>query len=168
MTGRSTGTAAILVAMASAAAATPEAVEIGRFGDWRVLKGSDTTGPVCFAVTEPKETLPAGAKRDAVVLYISTWPKDGIKSEISVLLGYPAKRGGEASVTIGTTVFKLTLRDDKGYVMDPTQELKLLDAMKKGPKLLVQAISERGTTTKDTYSLAGFTQALQGMASACP
>ena len=40
--------------------------------------------------------------------------------------------------------------------------------MKKGSKLTIQAVSERGTTVNDTYSLTGMTSALQALASGCP
>ncbi len=65
---------------------------------------------------------------------------------------------------VGAEKYVLFGREDRAYVADPTEELKLVEAMKKGQKLVIQATSERGTTTTDTYSLQGFLQAFQAVA----
>ena len=93
---------------------------------------------------------------------------DGVKAEISVKLGYPIKTGSDITVMVGNDTFTLFPKEERAYVADATEELKLIEAMKKGSKLTVQATSERGTATTDTYSLAGLSQALQALAAACP
>lgn len=142
--------------------------KLGAFGNWTVNATPEEAGKTCFAATQPTQKEPAGANRAPVVLYISAWPKDGVKSEISVKLGYKIKGGSDVTVVIGATTYSLFAKDDRAFVADATQELKLLDEMKKGAKLVVQATSERGTATTDTYSLAGLTQAMKSLAEACP
>jgi hypothetical protein len=150
------------------AACAQNAVETGRFGNW-ILHQSNAAGHrICFAATEPKAKEPAGANRAKTLLYISAWPKEGVKSEFSVKLGYPIKSGSEVTVLVGNDAFKLFAKDERAFVADETDELKLIEAMKKGSKLVVQATSERGTATTDTYSLTGLGQALQAMAASCP
>lgn len=140
----------------------------GKFDNW-TLHVSDTAGTkICFAATEPREKKPAGAKRTTAVLYVSTWPKDGVKTEISVKLGFKIKAGSKIAVEIGKDTFKLFPNDERAYVADGPQESKLLDAMMKAPALTVQAAPERGDLTTDTYSLAGLSQALAAMAQSCP
>lgn len=139
-----------------------------KFGDWRLVTTEAGGSKLCFIASEPKEMQPQGANRDKVVFYVSAWPKDGVKAEVSVLLGYPGKRATDGAITVGTATFKMQHRDDKGFVLDPTQELKLIDAMKKGSRMQVQGISERGTATTDTYSLSGMEKALQALAASCP
>ena len=51
---------------------------------------------------------------------------------------------------------------------DAADEQKLIEAMKKGSKLVVKATSTRGTQTTDTYSLNGLSQAMDAIATACP
>lgn len=154
--------------------AYPEAVaaqganRLGAFGDWTVNATPDAASKTCFAASQPTQKEPAGANRAPVVLYISAWPKDGVKSEISVKLGYRIKGGSDVTVIVGTATYSLFPKDDRAFVADATQELKLLDEMKKGAKMVVQATSERGTATTDTYSLAGLTQAMKSLAEACP
>jgi invasion protein IalB len=163
---------AAFLASASAAlaqgAVAQTAVETGRFGDWIVHQSSGGGSKICFAATQPKTKEPATANRSKIVLYISAWPKEGVKSEISIKMGYPVKSGSTVAVTVGSDVFDLFGKDDRAFVADPTEELKLIEAMKKGSKLTVQGSSEKGTVTIDTYSLNGLGQAMQALAAACP
>ena len=155
------------VALAASPALAQTATQIGRHGDWTLHAGDTAGSKVCFVTTEPKESLPKEAKRGSVLVYISAFPKEGVRTEVSVKLGYPVRKGAPVTVTIGTTAFQLYAHLDSGFVADPTQELKLLDAMKKGSRLTVQATSERGTTTTDQFSLSGLSDALKQMASVC-
>lgn len=155
--------------LASAGAASAQsAVETGRFGDWIVHQSTGGPSKICFAASQPKVKEPATANRSKIVLYISAWPKEGVKSEISIKMGYPIKSGSTVIVTVGSDTFGLFGKEDRAYVADPTEELKLIEAMKKGSKLTIQASSEKGTATTDTYSLSGLGQAMQAIAAACP
>lgn len=156
---------AILVAATSVA---PAANLVKTFKDWSLFAHEESQNKICFAASQPKESTPADSKRDPAFFYISAWPKDGVKSEVSVRLGYPIKKGSTVTVDIGGTKFDLFANDDKAFVADPTQELKLIEAMKRGSIMKVEAVSEKGTATADSYSLMGISAALQGLANECP
>lgn len=83
-------------------------------------------------------------------------------------LGYPINTEKGATVTIGTDVFKLFSKEQHGFVADPSEELKLIDALKKGSTAMVRATSTRGTSTTDTYSLSGISTALEKLTATCP
>jgi hypothetical protein len=84
-----------------------------------------------------------------------------------VRVGYPLKGGSEVTLSVGNTSFKLFVHNDRAYIADAGDELKLLDVMRKGSTMTVVGTSERGTTTTDTYSLAGISQALQAVTTNC-
>jgi hypothetical protein len=140
---------------------------VNTFSDWSSYAHDDGKTKICFAVSRPKSQEPKNVNRDPAYLYVSAWPRDGVKSEISIRIGYPFKKDSQVTVTVGPASFKLFTQSDRAYVSDATQELKLIDAMKKGASLQVQGISERGTTTTDTYSLTGLSQAIQSLAEQC-
>ncbi len=158
--------ASLLLSPVAARAQT--AVEAGKFSDWSLNLATEANQKLCFAATLPRTKEPPGANRGKALLYISAWPKDGIKSEVSVKLGYKIKPDSEITVAVGDDTFKLFANDERAFVADATDELKLLEAMKKGSKLTVKATSARGTATTDTYSLSGLGQALQALAQRCP
>lgn len=159
--------AAVLSAMTTAAAAQGASVS-GTFGAWSLYTTAAGASQLCFVAAAPEEKKPATANRATMLFYISAWPKDGVRSEVSVKLGYPIKKGSTVEVAVGKETFKLFAKDERAYVANATEELKLLEALKKGAKVVVAATSERGTTTTDVYSLTGLTQALQAMAETCP
>lgn len=158
------GTFAALTA-AAALAQAPKLVST--FSDWSSYMHEDARAKICFAVSQPKSQEPKGANRDPAFFYVSAWPKDGVRTEISVKIGYPFKKGSEATVTVGNTSFKLFTQNDRAFVGDAAQEVKLIEAMKKAQTMQVQGTSERGTATTDNYSLAGLAQALQAATEQC-
>lgn len=149
-------------------AAAQGAVETGRHGAWIMHQSADAASKSCFAAAQPTAKEPAGANRGRTLLYVTAWPKEGVKAEVSIKLGYPIKAGSDITVTVGNDAFALFPNEERAYVADATEELKLIEAMRKGSKLTVQATSERGTATTDTYSLSGLSQALQALAAGCP
>jgi hypothetical protein len=157
---------ALAVALPGGVAA--QATKVGTFNEWTVYSSGAGKTKICFAAGAPKTGEPSTARRDPIYFYISAWPNDGVKSEISVKIGYAFKSGATATVTIGSSEFKLFTQGDKAFVSDATEELKLIEAMKKGSSMIVEGTSQRGTATKDTYSLAGIGQALQAVSAGCP
>jgi len=155
------------LAFAAVPAAAQEMTTAGTFGDWSLLTDSATPPEFCFITSEPKSTTPKGASRQPPRAYISAWRKDGIKGEVSFRMGFPVKRSGEGMATVAPTGFKLFGAGDKAFVSDATQELKLVEAMRKGDQLTIEITSERGTVVTDTYSLTGVGQALQKLKETC-
>lgn len=165
------GMRGLLLVCLAGGAATAEAqtvFEAGKFGNWTLHQSEDAGQKICFAVSEPTEKTPPGANRGKVLLYVSAWTKDGIKTEVSVKQGYPIKPGSEVAVTVGADSFQLFAKDERAFVADQASELKLVEVMKGGATLTVAGTSARGTATLDTYSLTGLTQALEAMAASCP
>jgi hypothetical protein len=135
--------------------------------DWALYTDSKTPHQFCFVTSEPKSSDPADTAREAPRIYISAWPGEGIKGEVSVRLGFPPKKSSEISASIDPASFKLFASDERAYVQDQTLELKLVDAMKKGSKLTISATTATGSAVTDTYSLTGLGQALQELQKTC-
>ncbi|MEL6298180.1 MAG: invasion associated locus B family protein [Pseudomonadota bacterium] len=153
-------TATVLAAALLSAGATAATKLTTKFKDWEVYQHSGSPADICFATSKPKETAPRGISRDSAYFYVSAWPKDGVKAEISLKLGYEIEQGSDVVVQIGNGRFRLFPKGDKAFVRDPRDELKLIEAMKGGSFMVVTAKSESGTSTKDTYSLIGVTKAI--------
>ena len=159
-------TLALAAALAGGAKAESVA-KVNSFGDWSLYIDDKKPHQFCFVASEPKSSEPSDAAREAPHIYISAWPKDGVKTEVSFLLGFPAKKNTEVTATVAPAGFKLFASDDRAFVQDPTQELKLVDAMKKGSKLSIAATTQTGVAVMDNYSLSGLGQAMGELQSAC-
>jgi len=137
------------------------------FSAWTLYAHSGSPGDICFITSQPRETKPADVQRERAYFYVSSWTKDGIRGQISVLLGYDLEDQTPITVTVGSRRFKMFAKDDKGFVGDATSELQLLDAMKRGNFMTVTAKTKDGTQTIDTYSLIGATAAVNSLANGC-
>lgn len=57
--------------------------------------------------------------------------------------------------------------NDKAWAVSEKTDKELVAAMKKGERMIVTGESSRGTATKDTYSLSGFTAAYRAISAKC-
>ena len=169
MLSRRRGIAALsLIWLSSATALGADAVtRVDTYGDWSLLTDTNAPHLFCFVTSEPKASEPQDVPRDAPRAYISSWPKDGIRGEISFRMGSPIKKNADGTATVNRNKYNLFAAKDRVFVKDATQELKLLDAMRKGNSLTVVIASESGTTVTDTYSLSGVGSALQKLQETC-
>ena len=69
---------------------------------------------------------------------------------------------------VGDQTFELLAKTTNLWVKNPAKEGQLVDEMRKGAKLQVKAASKKGNMTIDTYSLVGFSQALDRVQKDCP
>ena len=144
-----------------------KASSIGVFGEWGAYQtqGKQKT---CYALAQPKTREPEKVKRDSAYVFISSRPAENVKNEISIIMGFPMKDGGEAQAWIGDSDFSLIAKGSNAWVKNPAEESRFIDALKKGSKLVVKAASTKGKVTTDTYSLGGLSQALDKVRKECP
>jgi hypothetical protein len=151
----------------SVVVASAQTRNVSKFGEWTVYAHDDASGRLCFASTPPRASDPPQDTGFKPLLYVSAWPREGVRAEVSVKSASPLKPGALSSIIVDKSTFKLSTNGDRAYVLDPTDELKLLEAMKKGSSVIVLVQTEQGVIAKDTYALAGITQALQAITTAC-
>ena len=150
------------------------------YGDWGVYQTQAAKGRVCYTLAQPKERAPADLKRDPAYAFISDRPGEGVRHEISFIMGFDVASAGdaadskkkgadkEATAVVGDQTFELLAKTSNLWVKNPAKEGQLVDEMRKGAKLQVKAASKKGNLTTDTYSLAGFSQALDRVQKDCP
>ena len=163
------GFLAVPAGVASAAQEKPEL--LGSFRDWHVYQTGTGANRLCYALSQPKDMAPKNANRGSVFFLISTWPGRKVRNEPSVVPGYQYKDGTKTEVEIGTDKFTFFIKNDGtaggAWMEDPNDERKLIESMKKGSGMNISGTSSRGTVTKDTYSLAGISAALDKIDQSC-
>ncbi len=137
------------------------------YGDWSLMTDASTPHLFCFLTSEPKSSAPSDAQRQPPRAYISAWPKDGIRAEVSFRMGFKIKKATPGLATVSPAGFRLFGSGDRVYVTDSTRELKLVEAMRKGSTLTVAATPDTGAAVTDTYSLNGVETALQKLQETC-
>ena len=154
-----------------ASAQSSAQVSLGSFRRWSAVAATTANGKMCFAVSQPTESSyqPNDVKsRDPVYFMVTTVPAKKIQNEISTMIGYPFAEGSKVTVDIASAEFTLFTKGSEAWIEDPAQQPALVDAIRHGDKMTVQGTSRRGTTTIDSYSLAGSGGALEAIAKECP
>ncbi|MDA8653750.1 invasion associated locus B family protein [Alphaproteobacteria bacterium] len=164
---------AITICIPTWAFAAPKAV--GTFQYWTVYTDDTGAAPVCYAVSQPRKKLPVGAKRGDIFLTITHRPGDGVRYEPGLRIGYPISPKSDPIAQVDNNRFRFfsgahakTGADEWAWIEDIDQTSQLIEALRKGSTLTFSATSQRGTQTKDTYSLMGFTRAMEALDEACP
>lgn len=141
-----------------------------RFGEWSTMRIEMSESRLCFAVTRARSVTARGAAGQARHghVHVASWPQAGVKAEVSVRAGAALRIGVPAQIAIGSEQFTLFTKQDGAYVDNPIDELKLLEAMKKGSQMTFSAQMEEGGAVSDTFSLSGLAAALAHVTQGCP
>jgi invasion protein IalB len=144
---------------------------LGSFQDWSAYTRGTGDAKVCYALSEPKTKEPARAKRDPVYFLINDWPGRHSQAEAEIVPGYPYRDGSSVTVQVGGSKFSFFTKNQGSaggaWVLNPTDQPKLMAAMRNGSNAIVTGTSRRGTQTRDTYSLTGMGDALAKIHQAC-
>ncbi|MFW5660461.1 MAG: invasion associated locus B family protein [Oceanicaulis sp.] len=163
--------AALLTSAALAAPAAAqsggEPVFQGGHQDWRVFTRGEGDSRVCYATSRPSESLPASVDHGEVYFLVSTWANGAADEQPSFLAGYALRPASPPRVRVGADRFTMFVSEQEGFVEEARDEARLVDAMKRGSSMRVEAMSARGTATAYEFSLSGVTAALQKVEDLC-
>ena len=151
-----------------AAAPVAGATKLGTFGDWTAYATKDSKGKVCYAVSQPTSRKPSGLTRDPGFVFVTQKPKENVVDEVSFVLGFPAKdKGAGDTADVKGTTYDLFGRGHTAWTKAIADQRKLVADMKSGKDLVTKIASVSGHVTTDTYSLNGFSKALDASVKGC-
>ncbi|MGB8840791.1 MAG: invasion associated locus B family protein [Aliidongia sp.] len=159
--------AAILMVATPALAETPAPKLLGEYKDWSAYTVVEPRGEVCYAVSKPKKLEPAKMKRDATHLLVTHRPAEKQNNVVSVELGYNAAKDSAAAIMVGKDKFDFFTDKQTAWARDSETDKAVVGAMAKGSEVTAKAKPAGGGETADTYSLAGFGDALAQIDKAC-
>lgn len=169
MTLRGMAAIAVLMAGLGTASAQETTNVVATEGDWTVFAASNPQE--CWAVSPPKSTLNTKDGKEVEVtrgdirLYVAYRP--GQNGEVSFTGGYPFAPDSTVEVDIGGQKFNLFTDGENAWTGSPSEDQKLIGALRAGSTAVISGRSSRGTTTKDTFSLSGITAATNTAQSRC-
>lgn len=150
----------------AAQAAAPQL--IGEYDDWVAYYYRDSAGPVCYMASTPKKDEGKYAKRGDIYAVITHRPSEKSFDVLNINAGYTYKPGSKVIIKIGTKTFdRLFTSEDKAWAVNEKVDKEIVAEMKRGNRMVVHGTSSRGTQTKDTYSLAGFSSAYRAITNKC-
>ena len=140
---------------------------IGDYGDWAAYTYKENGKNVCYIASTPKRDEGKYTKRGDIYAVVTHRPAEKSFDVVNVVAGYTYKTESKAVVKIGKQTFNLYTQDDKAWTLTPQDDAKLVAAMKRGERMIIDGVSSRGTQTKDTYSLRGFMRAYTAISAKC-
>jgi hypothetical protein len=138
--------------------------------DWSVF--TEESPKECWGVSSPKETVntrdgaPVSVRRGDILLFVTFRP-GGAGGEVSFSGGYPFASGSTVKIDIEGTTFDLFSEGEWAWPASATDDASLLAALKGRTTAILSGQSGKGTKTQDTFSLRGFTAAMDEAASRC-
>ena len=132
-------------------------------GLWSLTKNNDW----CYIISLPVESdLPETKKRgeNYILVYKIIGTDENI---VQVEAGYQYNLEKDIVVKIDNTAFKFYSTEDSSETAWTDNDEKVIYAMKKGLELVLRGHSSRGTITNDTYTLKGFTSAINKLNKDC-
>ena len=139
--------------------------------NWSVFVEDNPTE--CWSVSAPEETVNSrggrvvAVTRSQILLMVSYRPSQGAKGQVAFTGGYPFATGSTVNVDISGNEFEMFTEGEWAWTASPSDDAKMVTAMKRGASAVVSAVSGRGTATKDTFSLSGFTAAVEDAEKRC-
>ena len=132
-------------------------------GSWTLTKDNDW----CYIGSLPiKSDLPETKKRgDNYILVYKIIGSD--ENIVQIEAGYQYNLDKDIIVKIDNTSFKFYSTEDSSDTAWTDNDEKVINAMKKGLELVLSGQSTRGTITNDTYTLKGFTSAINKLNEDC-
>ncbi len=162
---------AVLGLMAGTGAMAQESTNnVATMTDWSVF--TDENPKECWGVSSPRETVntrdgqPASVRRGDILLFV-TYRAGGSAGEISFSGGYPFADGSNVKIEIDGNAFDLFTNGEWGWPGTKEDDAAILTALKKGSTAVLTGRSGKGTQTQDTFSLRGFTAAMEEAAKRC-
>jgi Invasion associated locus B (IalB) protein len=163
--------ACVFLMMAGSAVAQESTNNVANMTDWSVFMEEDPKE--CWGVSKPTESTasrdgaPVQVQRGDALYFVTFRPGAGSAGEVSYTGGYPFAEGSTVNVTIGTDTFELFTDGEWAWPAAPEADAALLAAMKNGTDAILTSRSGRGNEIKDTFSLLGFTAAMEEAEKRC-
>ena len=106
-------------------------------------------------------------RRGDILLFVTYRPASGVAGEVSFTGGYPFAGGSTVTLQIDNDSFDLFSDGEWAWSGSKDEDTKIIAALKKGSSAVLTARSARGTQTRDSFSLLGFTAAMEEAANRC-
>jgi hypothetical protein len=139
--------------------------------DWRFIQETDRAE--CYAIATPtsqeatRDGEPVEVARSDTVLYVVYRPAEGLRGQVAFTGGYPFAADTPVTLEVEGTEFTLLTRDEWAWPANAEADARIVEAFRDGSEAVLTGQSERGTVTRDTFSLVGFSRSVEEAEGLC-
>ncbi len=141
---------------------------LGNFRDWYLYAYDDSGGKTCYIASKPTAEEGNYRRRGPSAVLVARLPIAGAGEQVSVQPGYGFKPGSTVEVKIGKRRWDFFTQGEHAWANTDEEDKQVIAAMKDGTEMTVRGTSTLDTYSLDTFSLLGFTAALEALRDACP
>ena len=140
---------------------------------WSVYVHEAEDRKLCFAASVPQRTRntrngePVSVRRGVTQVSVMFQPSIAVDGEVSFTGGYPFDPQKTVKLTVSGNTFILHVDGEWAWTGSPEEDRKIHDAFRRGASAIITGVSTRGTTTTDTFSLFGFSEAFEQAKKLC-
>ncbi|WP_234455321.1 invasion associated locus B family protein [Thermohalobaculum xanthum] len=141
--------------------------------DWSIFEAAGEKAKVCWIVSQPLKTVAlrggqqVEVRRGDIFLMVAVRPADGVSNEVSYIAGYPFRPGSNVEAKVGSNTLTMFTDGENAWFKSGDEDTRAINVFKAGSQVELRGTSSRGTTTVDTFSLLGFTAALEAAQERC-
>ncbi len=158
----------ILLGFGGVGAALGQSVQVlGDYRDWSAFTANDGSGPICFAMSKPKEISPTPDGYTQAYIYLTHRVSEGTRAEFNMIAGFEFAPDSIAVAKVGSNVFNLFTSADAAWLEDPSIAASFARSLRAGSTLIIEGTSALGVKVVQTYSLSGATAASRAIDRAC-
>jgi len=139
----------------------------GSFGDWSVYSRYQGSQMTCFIYSEAKTKAPSKVRHGDIHFLVANWKSGEATEQPSFMADFNLRKERSPVVSIGNTSFDMYVSRNEAFIADNLEERNLVQKMRAGDTMKVQAVSSRGTSVSYTFSLRGISAALDKASAAC-
>ena len=140
--------------------------------DWSTFEAENPRE--CISTSAPKQSTltdangnPTSGNRGDIYLMVFYRPSENVNGQIMFTGGYPFAPGSTVSLNVGGTAFELFTEGEYAWPATPEDDARVVAEMKRGSDAVLKGRSGRCNITTDTFSLSGFTAAVEEAANRC-
>jgi len=154
-----------LLAFSALPAIAQSVRSLGDFRDWSAYSATESTGPVCFALSRPKDVSPTPDGYTEAFLYLTHRPSEAVRNEINLVAGFTFAPDTPATLSISGTSYDLFTEGDAAWLLNPAQNDDLAGTIRAGTTLTIEGTTSMGIRVVETFSLSGATAASRAIES---
>ena len=155
-----------LAALALACEAVAAPTVVSKHKDWSVYKDTIGGETICYAATPANDMSPKSVSHGDVWFYVTSWKSGRAKNQPSLKVGYELRSDLPGKINIGRSSWSLYGAGREGFA-DDADDAKIVNAVKAGSDIRIEAVSSQNTKVAYYFSLSGSTNAINDAASAC-
>ena len=165
------GAIALAALAAGGAVAQQTTNRVAASTDWSVFQETDPAE--CFSVSAPKsqentrDGQPVEVSRGETLLFVFYRPSEGVNGQVTFTGGYPFAASSTVTLDIAGTQYQLFTEGEWAWPATPEEDANIVAALRGGSEATLTGQSGRGTVTRDTFSLLGFTSSIEEASSRC-